>query len=87
MREIRTAALACRDAAKAEAAIDRQLAQAIRDVGALLLKGLLRERAGDARAAISFALVSSRRITPAPTVPRPAMAIRSGFAGEFGRGG
>lgn len=38
----------------AEAAIDRQLAQAIRDVGALLLKGLLRERAGDARAAISF---------------------------------
>ena len=38
----------------AEAAIDRQLAREIRDVGALLLKGLLRERAGDARAAISF---------------------------------
>mgnify|MGYP006208395677 CR=1 FL=1 len=27
---------------------------------------------------ISAALVSSRRITPAPTVPRPAMAILSG---------
>ncbi len=38
----------------AEAAIDHQLAREIRDVGALLLKGLLRERAGDARAAISF---------------------------------
>ena len=38
----------------AEAAIDRQLVRATRDVGALLLKGLLRERAGDARAAISF---------------------------------
>lgn len=38
----------------AEAAIDRQLSGAARDVGALLLKGLLRERAGDARAATSF---------------------------------
>lgn len=38
----------------AEAALDRQLARAQRDVGALLLKGLLRERAGDARAATSF---------------------------------
>lgn len=38
----------------AEAAIDRQLARATRDIGALLLKGLLRERAGDARAATSF---------------------------------
>lgn len=40
--------------AAAEAAIDRQLAQTTRDVGALLLKGLLRERGGDARAATSF---------------------------------
>ena len=38
----------------AEAAIDRQLARANRDVGGLLLKGLLRERSGDARAATSF---------------------------------
>ncbi|MCZ8320535.1 MAG: aspartyl/asparaginyl beta-hydroxylase domain-containing protein [Novosphingobium sp.] len=38
----------------AEAAVDRQLDRAIRDVGALLLKGLLREQAGDARAATSF---------------------------------
>ena len=40
--------------AAAEAAIDRQLALAARDVGALLLKGLLRERDGDARAASSY---------------------------------
>ncbi len=38
----------------AEQAIDRQLERAMRDVGALLLKGLLRERADDARAAVSF---------------------------------
>ena len=34
--------------------------------------------ADPARAAISFALVSSSRITPAPTVPSPAIAMRSG---------
>lgn len=38
----------------AEAAIDRQLRLDPREVGALLLKGLLRERSGDARAASSF---------------------------------
>ena len=38
----------------AEAALERQLVLAPREVGALLLKGLLRERAGDARAAASF---------------------------------
>ena len=38
----------------AEDAIDRQLELASRDVGALLLKGLLREQAGDARSAVSF---------------------------------
>jgi hypothetical protein len=38
----------------AEQAIDRQLKLATRDVGALLLKGLLRERQGDPRAASSF---------------------------------
>jgi len=38
----------------AEAALDRQLALAPRDVGALLAKGQLRQRAGDDRAAVSF---------------------------------
>ena len=38
----------------AEAAIDRQLGLAPRDVGALLLKGFLRAQAGDDRAAVSF---------------------------------
>lgn len=38
----------------AEAAIDCQLELAARDVGALLLKGWLREQAGDARGAVSF---------------------------------
>lgn len=48
------AELALGQSAAAEAAIDRQLARANRDVGALLLKGLLRERAADPRAATSF---------------------------------
>ena len=48
------AELALGQSAAAEQAIDRQLDHAIRDVGALLLKGLLRERADDARAAVSF---------------------------------
>ncbi len=38
----------------AEAALDRQLETAPRDIGALLMKGLLRERANDTRAATSF---------------------------------
>ncbi len=38
----------------AESAIERQLEQSPRDVGALLLKGLLREQADDARSASSF---------------------------------
>ncbi len=38
----------------AEAAIERRLELAPREVGALLLKGYLREQAGDARAATSF---------------------------------
>jgi hypothetical protein len=38
----------------AEQAVEAQLELASRDLGALLLKGLLRERAGDSRAASSF---------------------------------
>lgn len=48
------AALAAGDLPVAEAALDRRLEAASRDVGALLLKGMLRERAGDLRAAVSF---------------------------------
>lgn len=48
------AEMALGDNAAAEAAIERQLELAPREVGALLVKGLLRERAGDARAAASF---------------------------------
>lgn len=40
--------------AAAEAALDQQLVLAPRDVGALLAKGQLRQRAGDDRAAVSF---------------------------------
>ena len=39
---------------------------------------LLREVQTRHETAIKSALVSSRRITPAPTVPRPAIAIRNG---------
>ncbi len=38
----------------AEAAMDRQLALDHRDIGSLLMKGMLRERRGDSRAASSF---------------------------------
>ncbi len=38
----------------AEQALDRQLARQARDVGALLVKGQLRDRFGDARGAVSF---------------------------------
>ncbi|HUQ13038.1 MAG TPA: aspartyl/asparaginyl beta-hydroxylase domain-containing protein [Novosphingobium sp.] len=44
----------CGNASAAEAALDRRLAQAKRDVGALLFKASLRERSGDERAACSF---------------------------------
>lgn len=48
------AELALGNRTAAEDAIDRQLALATRDVGALLLKGYLREQGGDERAAASF---------------------------------
>lgn len=52
--ELATAELVLGRGDAAEAAIDRQLEAAIRDVSALLMKGRLREQAGDARAASSF---------------------------------
>lgn len=48
------AELALGHVAAAEAALDQQLVLAPRDVGALLAKGQLRQRAGDDRAAVSF---------------------------------
>ncbi len=48
------AELALGNHAAAEVALDRQLALAPRDVGALLAKGQLRQRARDDRAAVSF---------------------------------
>lgn len=48
------AELALGNQAAAETALDRQLALAPRDVGALLAKGQLRQRARDDRAAVSF---------------------------------
>ncbi len=48
------AELALGNRGAAEAAIDQQLQLAFRDVGALLLKGYLREQGGDDRAASSF---------------------------------
>ena len=44
----------CGRSEAAEAALDRQLALHMRDIGALLFKGQLRERSGDARAASTF---------------------------------
>ncbi|MBU6394279.1 MAG: tetratricopeptide repeat protein [Sphingomonadales bacterium] len=48
------AELALGNHAAAEVALDRQLALAPRDVGALLAKGQLRQRVRDDRAAVSF---------------------------------
>ena len=63
------AELALGHSAAAEQAIDRQLEQAMRDVGALLLKGLLRERASDARAAASFYRAAIAQATADGKVP------------------
>ena len=66
----------------AEAALDRQLELAARDVGALLHKGWLREQAGDARAASSFYQAARNQIAVDGTVP-PALAALHSHAGRF----
>ncbi|MFM6949847.1 MAG: aspartyl/asparaginyl beta-hydroxylase domain-containing protein [Novosphingobium sp.] len=66
----------------AEAAIDRQLARDKRDVGALLLKGLLRERAGDARAATSFYRTAQAQMAFDGHVP-PELAQLEAHAKDF----
>jgi aspartyl/asparaginyl beta-hydroxylase (cupin superfamily) len=66
----------------AEAALDRQLELAPRDVGALLHKGWLREQAGDARAASSFYQAARNQIALDGSVP-PALAALHTHAGQF----
>lgn len=65
----------------AEEAIDRQLELAPRDVGALLLKGWLREQGGDTRAAVSFyrAALNQGAISGIP----PALQTLHGRAAQF----
>ncbi len=66
----------------AEAALDRQLELAPRDVGALLHKGWLREQAGDARAASSFYQTALGQVAADGAVPPPLAALH-GHAGRF----
>ncbi|MFM5929623.1 MAG: aspartyl/asparaginyl beta-hydroxylase domain-containing protein [Novosphingobium sp.] len=54
----------------AEAAIDRQLRIDTRDVGALLVKGHLRERQGDSRGATSFYQAASNQAVAGTPVPQ-----------------
>lgn len=56
----------------AEAALERQLEQAARDIGALLLKGRLREQAGDARSASTFYQAAVNQVAADGPVP-PAL--------------
>ena len=79
------AELALGQSEAAEQAIDRQLEQAFRDVGALLLKGLLRERAGDARAAVSFYRTAIAQAGVGGEVPptlEQLMVHAQGFLGQ-----
>lgn len=71
----------------AEAAIERQLQLATRDVGALLIKGHLREKAGDARAAASFYRAALNQIALDGRVPSalaPLHAHAQGFVAASG---
>ncbi len=76
------AELALGQADAAEVAIDRQLVRDKRDVGALLLKGLLRERAGDARAATSFYRTAQAQMAFDGHVP-PELAQLEAHAKDF----
>ena len=68
-------ALANNDAA--EAAIDQQLALTPREVGALLLKALLRERSGDPRAASSFYQTALNQAAIGGEVPAELAALEA----------
>lgn len=66
----------------AEAAIDQQLLLAPREVGALLLKGYLREQAGDARSATSFYQAAHNQAAVDGAVP-PALSALHAHAVRF----
>lgn len=66
----------------AEAALDRQLELAPRDVGSLLLKARLREMAGDARAASSFYRAALNQAAVDGAAP-PALAALHAHAARF----
>lgn len=68
-------ALGNRDAA--EEAIGQQLVLAARDVGALLLKGLLREQAGDSRAATAFYQTALAQAAVNGGVPPPLASLHA----------
>ena len=73
-------ALGQRDAA--EAALDRQLELAPREVGALLLKARLREQAGDARAASTYYRTALNQAAADGAVP-PALTALHAHAVQY----
>ena len=66
----------------AEAALDQQLEHTPREIGALLLKGLLRERAADTRAASSFYQAALNQAAVSGQVP-PQLAALEAHARDF----
>ncbi|WP_298192057.1 aspartyl/asparaginyl beta-hydroxylase domain-containing protein [Novosphingobium sp.] len=78
------AELALGQHAAAEAALDRQLALTPRDVGALLAKGQLRQRAGDDRAAVSFytTALAQAAVSGIPRGMEGMAAAAQAFMGE-----
>ena len=66
----------------AEAALDQQLELTPREIGALLLKALLRERAGDPRAASSFYQTALNQAAVSGNVP-PQLAALEAHARSF----
>lgn len=66
----------------AEAALDQQLELTPREIGALLLKGLLRERAADTRAASSFYQTALNQAAVSGQVP-PQLAALEAHARSF----
>ncbi len=78
------AELALGNHANAEAALDRQLELAPRDVGALLAKGQLRQRARDDRAAVSFytTALAQAGVSGVPRGMEAMAATAQAFIGE-----
>lgn len=76
------AELALQNNDAAEAALDQELVQRPREVGALLLKGWLREQAGDARAASTFYRAAINQAALSGAVPPPLAALHT-HAGRF----